>query len=91
MQGIPSGETVNFVANQFWQGSSTGQFDYFIVGTQNGSTYKLYFYETNGGAPTGDPVKTAQGTGIVRKVRYMNPSFESSYWLFGYHAFNIND
>lgn len=91
LQGIPSGETINFVTNQYWNASSDSDFDYLIVGTQQGPSYHLYFYEMNGGAPQGDPVKTMSGKGTVRQVRYMNSSFDSSYWMMGYNVFSITD
>ena len=86
-QGISASETITFVANQFYYNS----FDYLIVGTQSGQNYKLYFYEINGGAPTGNPIQTVEGQGTVKKVRYMNPTFNDIYWMFGYHIFNAND
>ena len=86
-QGIAAGETITFIANQFYYGS----FDYFIIGTQNGQNYKLYFYEINGGAPIGSPIQIVEGQGTVKKVRYMNPTFSDNYWRFGYHLFNAND
>lgn len=78
-EGIPSNENITYVANQFWFSNYQGTpFDYLIVGTQSGNTYKLYFYTTNGGAPTGAPVKTVQGTGILKKVRFMSQNVYSS-------------
>lgn len=85
-KGIGSGETITYVADQFW--SST--FDNIIVGTQNGNNYKLYFYEVNGGAPIGDPIKTAEGTGTVKKVRYINPTV-SMFSITYYYGMNAND
>ncbi len=78
-EGIPANETITYVANQFWFSNYLGTpFDYLIVCTQSGNNYKLYFYTMNGGAPVGAPVKTVQGTGIVKKIRYINPSVYSS-------------
>lgn len=93
LQGIASGENIVYIANQFWNDaySQDEPFDYFIVGTQNGQNYKLYFYETIGGVPTGEPVKTVSGTGTVKKVRYMSATFNRYNWMFGNHAFNAND
>lgn len=92
-QGIGSGETITYVSNQFWEPVLSGgdEFNYLIVGTQKGDQYKLYMYETVGGAPSGDPVKTVSGTGTVRSIRYLNPQFDSNDWQFGNHVFNIND
>jgi len=91
-EGIPSGEYINFVANQFWDDDTSGTpFNYLIVGTQSGNNYKLYLYETNGGAPVGKPVKTVEGTGKVCKVRYLN-STSSLYMKYGFfYAFSAYD
>ena len=91
-EGISSGEYINFVGNQFWDDDTTGTpFNYLIVGTQSGNTYKLYVYDTNGGAPVGQPIKVVQGTGKVRKVRYLN-STSSLYMMYGfYYSFSAYD
>ena len=91
-EGLPSGEYINFVANQFWDDETSGNvFNYLIIGTQSGNNYKLYVYEINGGAPVGSPVKVIQGSGKVRKVRYLN-STSSLYMKHGfYYAYNAYD
>ena len=92
--GIPAGERINYVANQFWAAPSSGaadNFDYLIVGTQTGDSYKLYFYETNGGVPVGQPVMTTTGQGRISKVRYLNTTYRSSYLSYGYHVYNPYD
>lgn len=76
--GIPSGENIIFISNQWLRfGSSLGttyNFDNLIVGTQTGSTYKLYFYDgLNGGLPVNAATKTAEGTGKVKSVRFISP------------------
>ena len=92
-EGIPSDETVTYIANQYWMGGSSSKqnFDYFIVATQKGGSYKLYFYETNGGAPVGMPVLTTEGSGSVKSVRFQNDSFSTTNWMFGRQTFSIND
>lgn len=91
-QGIGSGETITYVGNQFWNSVFVGTpFDYLIVGTQKGNEYTIYMYETVGGAPDGDPIKTIHGTGTVKSVRYLCSSFSSSDWLFSYIPYNVND
>lgn len=92
-EGIASGETIAFVANQFWNPSfSSGDpFDYLIVGTQKGDTYKLYFYDTNGGAPIGKPLMTMEGKGKVKCVRFVNTDYNSYDATFGHLAFSNND
>lgn len=92
-EGIPAGETIDFVANQFWNPALSGgtPFDYLIVGTQKGNTYKLYFYDTNGGAPVGKPLMTMEGTGKVKCVRFINTNYSSDDMQYGYLTYNNND
>lgn len=85
LPGIPANETVSYISNQWlYLGSSIGteyNFDNLIVGTQNGDTYKLYFYqenELNGGMPIKAATKTATGTGKVKTIRYVTPLVVSS-------------
>jgi len=70
--GLSSSETITYIANRYFYGSTTF-FDYLIVGTQSGNTYKLYFYETVGGEPVGSPVLTITGEGKLRKLDYADP------------------
>ena len=92
-EGIGSDETINFVTNQYWNGSFSGgtTFDYLIVGTQKGDTYTLRFYQMNGGAPEGKPVKSISGQGKVKMVRYMITNFNTSDWQLGYNVYSITD
>ncbi|MGM9701226.1 MAG: PKD-like family lipoprotein [Prevotella sp.] len=92
-EGIPADETMTYVTNLFWNPifSPGDPFEYLVVATQKGNTYKLYFYQTNGGAPIGTPVLTTEGTGTVRSVRFMNDGFEATDGMFGQHVYNIND
>lgn len=84
LPGIPAGESLAFVTNQYlnleWMDSSYN-FDNFIVGTQNGDTYKLYFYEEeqmNGGQPITEPAYVVEGTGKVKSVRFLSPQKDIS-------------
>lgn len=92
-EGIGSDETINFVTNQFWKGGISGgkTFDYLIVGTQKGNQYTLRFYEMNGGAPVGKPVKTISGEGSVKMVRYVYTNFNTRDWGFLINAYSITD
>lgn len=92
-EGIGSDETINFVTNQFWKGGISGgkNFDYLIVGTQKGNQYTLRFYEMNGGAPVGKPVKTISGEGKVKMVRYVYSNFNAKDWIFKINVYSITD
>jgi hypothetical protein len=80
--GIPSNEQITYITNQYWQGDDN--FDYFVIGTQTGNTYKLYFYNMVGGQPSGDPVKTITGTGKFKSIRYVTPQYSSWTTAFAY-------
>lgn len=85
---IPAGEKITYVGNQYYY---TDDFNYLVVGTQNGDHYKLYFFNLVGGAPDGKAVLTAEGTGDVKSVKYMHNGFNSNYWMFGYPMYNQNN
>ena len=48
-------------------------FDYIVIGIQNGDEYTLSMYKIAGGQPSGKPVHTVTGTGILKKVCYACP------------------
>lgn len=80
LPGIPESETITYISNQYLNFSTiidkSYNFDKFIVATQNGENYKLYFYDKsvmNGGAPIGEPTEQIEGTGTVKGVRFMAP------------------
>lgn len=68
VEDLPAG-TITYMADLFY-GSS---FDYFVIGTQNGDEYTLSMYKIAGGQPSGKPVHTVTGTGILKKVCYACP------------------
>ena len=68
MEGLPAG-TITYMADLFY-GSS---FDYIVIGIQNGDEYTLSMYKIAGGQPSGKPVHTLTGTGILKKVCYACP------------------
>ena len=75
LTGLPSGETVNYVAHDYWNGYDRGYtFSNLVIGTQKGDSYNLYFYDIVGGQPNGAPVNTISGTGKVRSIKYMSPA-----------------
>ena len=68
VEGLPAG-TITYMADLFY-GSS---FDYIVIGIQNGDEYTLSMYKIAGGQPSGKPVHTVTGTGILKKVCYACP------------------
>ena len=93
LEGIPSDETLTYVTNQFWNPSFSpgSKFDYLVVATQKGDFYKLYFYNTNGGAPEGSPIMVKEGVGKVKCVRFLNDGYSTTDPRFGRQVYNIND
>lgn len=89
--GIGQGENITYVANSYIAGSGDSNFDYLIVGTQQGNHYKLYMFETVGGAPTGNAIMVAEGEGIVKSVRNVSPGTSLSSFSWGYPVYPIND
>lgn len=89
LEGLPVGETINFVSDRFWggYGDSRYHFNYLVVGTTNGSgNYTLSFYEMVGGVPQTKPAIQFSGTGEVVDVQYMAPvsasMFEWNKWSY---------
>ncbi|WP_099293217.1 MULTISPECIES: PKD-like family lipoprotein [unclassified Butyricimonas] len=83
-EGIPAGEEITYITNQYWNAmmsDTKSNFNYLIVGTQNGDSYHVYMYNTVGGLPDGTPVKTIKGKGKLKNVRF----------LFGSGKFDEND
>ncbi|ERT60996.1 hypothetical protein HMPREF1254_0434 [Prevotella sp. BV3P1] len=72
-QGLPANEKITFLSNRYFL-HETASFDYLIVGTQTGNTYKLYFYEVTGGEPAGAPKYTTSGKGILKSLGYVDPT-----------------
>ena len=98
LPGIPAGEEVTFVSNQYLNlayVSTDYNFDDLIVGTQSGDTYKLYFYESDRvstGVPVDEPSFTVTGTGKVKSVRFLAPiSVDGSYLTMMTNPFPLSD
>lgn len=72
-QGLPANEKITFLSNRYFLHETAG-FDYLIVGTQMGDTYKLYFYDVIGGEPAGMPKYTTSGKGILKSLGYIDPT-----------------
>ena len=77
LPGIPAGETITYITNQYFNAYSdtSTNCDYFIVATQTGNQYKLYFYNEenmNGGQPI-SAGRVITGEGTVKAVRFLSP------------------
>ncbi len=81
---LPAG-TITYMTNLFY-GSD---FDYLVIGVQNGGKYSVAMYEMQGGQPFGKPVHTFEGTGILKKVCYAVPLLNDmpNYYPFRYDFF----
>ena len=87
LQGLPEGESINFVSNRFWGafGDTKYKFDYLVIGTTAGQgDYTLSMYEMVGGLPNGEPVIQFSGMGEVVDIQYMSPVFNETWeWQLG--------
>lgn len=78
--GLPDNETITYISNRFYNDPSAAEtFDYLIVGTQVGTTYKVYFYNMIGGEPSGNPVHVVTGSGVLKSVNYIGVSGTQRY------------
>lgn len=75
-KGLPENEEITFLSNRYFLGDKKSNFDYLIVGTQTGNTYKLYFYNIVGGEPDGVPKYTTSGKGILKSLGYIDPTVQ---------------
>lgn len=76
LPGVSNHETIGYVSNQYLHvgifGDRSDNYDYLLVGTQEGEGYKLYFYDNLvGGSPKQEAIIVAEGTGKVKSVRYV--------------------
>jgi len=75
-------EPVDLVTNQWLSlmfGDKQLNYDNLIVGSQNGDTYKLWFFNNLvGGMPTVEAYRTVSGTGKARFIRRCTPSVISN-------------
>lgn len=69
--GIPADERITYISNRYFLGDIS--FNYFIIATQKGNTYKVYFYEMLGEDIIGAPHKVITGTGIFKSLNYIDP------------------
>lgn len=76
LPGIPDSEQIVLLKERYYKDlNGTPYFNYLVVGTYDGDFYKLYFYNTVGGAPAGDPVMVAEGKGKPVDIQYMTSGF----------------
>lgn len=68
MPSLPAG-SVAYMANLFYESN----FDYLVVGVQNGNAYSVAMYKIEGGRLTEAPKHTFTGTGTLKKICYAIP------------------
>lgn len=75
VEGIGSGEQISYLSCQTISGlDEADNFNYLIIGTQTGDTYKVYMYEMRAGEPVGSPKVSFSGTGRLHRIDYVNPN-----------------
>lgn len=70
---LPGNATISYISDQTFDGQ-----EYFVVGTQNGDNYTLYFYNVLGGQPDGRPAFEISGTGYVKSMHYTKAGYDPS-------------
>ena len=78
MDGFGKGETITYVSNPYWKNQKNPEkdFNYLIIGTQQGTACKVYFYNMIGGKPYGNPVYTIVGTGKLKQVQFVSSIYD---------------
>ena len=76
---LPAGN-ITYLSNLFFR----KEFDFIVVGVQNGDNYTVAMYKIAGGQPSGSPIHTFTGTGELKKVCYVIPYNSTS---FNYNPF----
>lgn len=69
--GIPADEEMTYISNRYFNGGNS--FNYFVIGTQKGDTYKVYLYNMLGEDLVGEPAKVISGTGRFKSFNYIDP------------------
>jgi hypothetical protein len=69
----PGGEQINFIKHLKYSESGYA-FNFFIVGTKIGSSYKIRMFTKNSGNLDPAPVQTLEGTGTARAIIYIAPT-----------------
>lgn len=95
LNGLPSDGQICYISNQYFAGSgdlnAKSRFDYLVVGIQNGNAYSIFMYETLGGQPYGNPVRTIKGEGKFHSIRYVAQNTDATEYLFAAPIYPFND
>lgn len=71
VSGIPADEQITYISNRYYIGDNS--FNYFVIATQKGDTYKVYFYNMLGEDIVGEAQKVFTGTGKFKSLNYIDP------------------
>lgn len=71
VSGIPADEQITYISNRYYIGDNS--FNYFVIATQKGDTYKVYFYNMLGEDIVGEAQKIFTGTGKFKSLNYIDP------------------
>lgn len=72
---VPAGEEVTFIKHLKYAVSSEPNFNFnfFIIGSKSGSTYKVRMFTKNSGNLATAPTQTLEGTGSPKSILYISP------------------
>ena len=73
---VPSGESITFMQHIYWKTSPntevSDEFDYFVVATNHGDEYTIYFYNLEANRPTSLAMDPITGKGKVKDIYFIN-------------------
>lgn len=70
-EALPESAYISYVSDQTFAGV-----EYFVIGTQDGDKYTLYFYNVLGG----QPVYVVTGSGIVKSMHYTRAGYSTRHY-----------
>lgn len=77
---VPGGEEVTFIKHLKYAVSSEPDynFNFFIIGSKSGSTYKVRMFQKSSGNLAAAPTQTLEGTGSPKSILYISPRVSDS-------------
>ncbi|WP_316816140.1 PKD-like family lipoprotein [Pedobacter nyackensis] len=79
----PSGEELTFIRHKKYTETNYG-FNYIMIGTKLGDSYKVRMFNKASGSISGDPAFVLEGKGIVRDVTYISPTVGEFTYIHSY-------
>lgn len=71
---IPESEELTYIRHKKYAAEAAYAYNFLIIGTKEGSRYKVRMFEKASGSITGQPKVVLQGNGIARDVFFVSPA-----------------